>query len=523
MSKLLKGYYLPPSFEDIEEELEFEERELSDTTLLVPKYFGPEIAEKIMSGLRINHDIISKMEVEDIVETYDKVGKKWGEWEDYTKKKIALKYLPELIGYTPEVIDYFQFKTIYQINHKSSKDLVNYLFPMEVFIKFTQIPDTKTWIRAFASILDLIRLRRIMKNELKELKIITYITPKNVPGIIESLGIFLANIVKSTIMVKAPMVQPLFACLYAESIAEESPDLGESIAVVPWKGGNKDLERVIYSHSDVLSVVGSNRTIKIIRKDVDKLNREGYDIKGCYHGRKCGLDVVSIEFLMDEDTARKVATLMALDGVGYEGFMCASPVLGFFVEAGGRINGIQFAKLLAEASLEVSKLIPQSDYFQLNRCFRLAEMMLESIPDRQIFHGQNDEYTVIYEPKFELNPIGQNRLHRVFEIPELDFLIRKIRSRRKYLQTIGIAVPNERLFGQKIAEKLGKAGLSSLRVVGSACIARLGETWDGNYPIYEFYIPDFVHWSSINAADVTEEISRLYENYKELQVKGVFG
>jgi len=57
MSKILKGYYLPPSFEDIENELEFEERELLDATLLVPKYFGPEIAEKIVLRLKGNHDI----------------------------------------------------------------------------------------------------------------------------------------------------------------------------------------------------------------------------------------------------------------------------------------------------------------------------------------------------------------------------------------------------------------------------------------------------------------------------------
>jgi len=522
MTKTLKGYYLPPSFEDIENELEFEERELLDATILVPKYFGPEIAEKIVIRLKNNHEKIKNIDVNDIAEIYDAVGKKWSKMSKYPKKDIALKYLPELTDYSPEIIEYYQFNTIYQINNARSKNLVNYRFPSEVFTKFIQIPETKTWIRAYAGLIAKLRLKRIMSSGLRELKLITYITPKNVPGIIEAFGIFLGNIVKSTILVKTPFEQPLFAPLYAESVKEISPALGETIVVVPWKGGHKELEKVIYSYSEVVSVVSSNRTIQIIRKDIQKLNKKGYDIKGCYHGDKFGLEVVSKEYLMDEITARKVAALMALDCAAYEGYMCASPVFGVFVEVGGKINGSQFAKIFAEESSKVSKIIPQKERFRKNRELRLSEILANPKPNREIFHDSNKGSSVIYEPIFELMPIGQDRLHRIFEIPKIEFLIHKIKSWKTYLQTIGIAIPNERLFEQKIAEKLGKVGFSSLRIVGSACIPRLGETWDGNYPIYEYYIPDFIHWESINTANITEEISRLYVQYEKLVTNGVF-
>ncbi|MEE9409825.1 MAG: acyl-CoA reductase, partial [Candidatus Heimdallarchaeota archaeon] len=105
---------------------------------------------------------------------------------------------------------------------------------------------------------------------------------------------------------------------------------------------------------------------------------------------------------------------------------------------------------------------------------------------------------------------------------KIEFVIHKIRPWKAYLQTIGIAIPNERLFEQKIAKKLGKVGFSSPRVVGSVCIPRLGETWDGNYPIYEYYIPDFIHWESINTANISDEISRLYVQYDKLVTNGVF-
>ena len=52
-------------------------------------------------------------------------------------------------------------------------------------------------------------------------------------------------------------------------------------------------------------------------------------------------------------------------------------------------------------------------------------------------------------------------------------------------------------------------------------IPRLGEIWDGKYPIYEYYIPDIIQWESINTADISEEISKLYDQYEELVTHGV--
>ncbi|NPD89971.1 MAG: hypothetical protein HGN29_14760 [Asgard group archaeon] len=522
MTKKLKGYYLPPSLEDLENELDFEERELLDSKLIVPKYFSSKIAEKIVRRLRNNQEEIKNLDVNEIAKIYDIVGKNWGKKSDYPKKAIALKYLPELTDYSPEIIEYYQFSCINEINKAISKDLVNYRFPSEVFSRFIQIPETETWIRAYASIINQLRLKRTMKSGFGELKLISYITPKNVPGIIETFGIFLGNIIQSAVLIKTPYDQPLFAPLYAESVKEISPTLGETIAVVPWKGGHKELEKVIYSHSDVVSVVSSNRTIQIISKDIQKLNKEGCNIKGCYHGQKFGLELVSKEFLRDEIIARKVAALIALDGAAYEGYMCSSPVLGIFIEAGGRISVSQFAQILVEESSKVSLIIPQNESFRKNRELQLIKLLSNPETNRKIFHDKNSDSIVVYEPKFELKPIGQNRLHRVFEIPKIRFLIRKITRWKKYLQTIGIAIPNERLFEQKIAEKLGRVGFSSLRVVGSACIPRLGETWDDNYPIYEYYIPDLIHWVSINAGNVSDEISRLYVLYSKLVANGVF-
>jgi hypothetical protein len=74
-------------------------------------------------------------------------------------------------------------------------------------------------------------------------------------------------------------------------------------------------------------------------------------------------------------------------------------------------------------------------------------------------------------------------------------------------QTAGIAIPDSRLID--LADSLGKAGISSLRVTGTMMLPRLGEAWDGNMPVFEYYIPDAARWVSINAISVDREIGQL--------------
>ena len=91
---------------------------------------------------------------------------------------------------------------------------------------------------------------------------------------------------------------------------------------------------------------------------------------------------------------------------------------------------------------------------------------------------------------------------------------------KEYLQTAGVALGNNRI--QKIAELMGKTGFSNIRVAGTVALPRLGEAWDGNYPIYEFYIPDSIQWTSINAVDFENEIKELIKIKNQVITKGVF-
>mgnify|MGYP000887010063 FL=1 len=511
----LKGYYLPKSLKSIEKEMEFSEKKVNNYSLLLPN-INQENIKEIVTDLKENRKkYLADMPVSNIARIYGDVSRTWSD-NKYEKKKIALKLLPLLTNLSPELIEFYQFRSIYKIDEKTINFLSNLNLPPEVFKNFTSIEGANTFVRAYAGFRDKIALKKISQYN-KELELVTYITPSNVPGFIESLGIFIASIVKASGLIKTPSVQPLFAPLFAESVAEKSKEIGETIAVVPWTGGDQSIEDVIFRNSDVVSVVSSTQTAMSVKNRIDELNREGKSIKGCYHGGKFGIELIGREM-----ATKEVAGLVAIDGIGYEGYMCGSPAFGFFVEEGGELSPPEFAEALAQEMEKISKSIPQTNFFRKLREVKIGEIISRPEFDggQRIFPSSEHNFAVIYESNFNLNPIGQNRLIRVFGVKNLEDVIDKIKPWKEYLQTAGVAIGNNRL--QRLSELMGKTGFSNIRVAGTVALPRLGEAWDGNYPVYEFFIPDSIHWVSINAIDFEKEINELVKVKNELTKGGVF-
>lgn len=511
----LKGYYLPKSLKSLEKEMEFSEKRVNDYNLLLPN-INQENIKEIVTGLKENRKkYLADMPFPEIAKAYGEVSRTWSD-NKYEKKKIALELLPALTNLSPELIEFYQFRSIYKIDEKTINFLSNLNLPSEVFKTFTSIDGANTFVRAYAGFRDKIALKKISQYD-KELELVTYITPSNVPGFIESLGIFIASIVKAAGLIKTPSVQPLFAPLYAESVAEKSKEIGETIAVVPWAGGDQSIESIIFRNSNVVSVVSSTQTAMSVKNRIDELNRNGNSIKGCYHGGKFGIELIGKEM-----ANRNVAGLAAIDGIGYEGYMCGSPAFGFFVEEGGELSPIEFAEALAGEMEKISRSIPQTNFFRKLREVKIGEIISRPEFDggQRIFPSSEHNFAVIYESNFNLNPIGQNRLIRVFGVKSLEEVIEKIKPWKEYLQTAGVAIGNDRL--QKISELMGKTGFSNIRVAGTVALPRLGEAWDGNYPVYEFFIPDKVHWASINAIDFENEIKELTKIKNQVIKDGVF-
>jgi len=268
--------------------------------------------------------------------------------------------------------------------------------------------------------------------------------------------------------------------------------------------------------SDVISVVSSADTVRAIKASVSHGNKSGRSPKICYHGGKFGFDLIARDFV-DKD----VASLAAIDGIGYEGYMCASPALGYFVEKGGPVSPEKFAGFLAEEAGNLSSVLPQTKYFRRLRERKIAELLAgQNSEGRKIFTSPEQDFAVVYEPVPSMKPIGQDRLFRVMPVNDIEDVIPMLKPWKEYLQTAGIAVNDVRL--KSLGEKLGIAGISSIRCVGTVPLPVPGEAWDGYLPVFEYYLPDAIHWVSINTTAIEAEIGKRKVATANLKNNGAF-
>lgn len=507
---LLKAFYLPQSLNGLEDDFEFRELEADGYRILYPK-ISPEQMKRIAETIKNTaKSVYENKDLEYLAEVIQRVRDLWMK-PDYEKRKIALEILPKLTGLSKEVIIYYQFGTIRKMDKNAVKFLADLKFDEKVLEKFILLEGANVWLRGYASFMNKLKLRKATKN-LRRPKLVTFITPSNVPGLIEALGVLLGVVSRTGMIIKTPSKQPVFGPMFAESLSEIDKELGETIAVLPWKGGDRNIEDVLFRESDAVSVIGSTETALSVKRRVDELRKRGYGIKGCYHGGRFGLSVIAKEYVK-----REVAALSVIDGIGYEGYMCSSPAFGFFVEDDGTGLARKFAEYMAEEAEWITKIIPQSDLFRKYREQDLPKYLsLEAMGKIEVFLPENNGCTVIFDPEPKLVPDGQNRLLKVYPIKSIFDIVQMLKPWKEYLQTIGVAVPNEKLF--EFADKVARLGVSNLRVVGTVTLPRLGESWDGNYPVLEFMLDeDYVHWVSINAKDIDAEIEKLSNNLEALR------
>jgi hypothetical protein len=500
MAETLKGYYLPPSLADVEQKLEMEERPLGDARLLVPR-LKPEDAYAIACTLRENRAKIAAMPLATISDAYDRA---IGLWKDNTRpeKQAVLKYLPALTNQSPEMIERFHFGALSRIDRRVIEAYLALRLDDNVFKRFIPFEGTGTYLKGYAGMMGRIRLKLNIATP-EGVNLVTFMAPSGAAGYLECLGMLLGIMARASTVIKTDPGQPLFAPLFARSLAAANPDIGETVAVLPWQGGDLPIEDALFRQSDAVSVMGDTAATKAVERRINEMNQKHtLKIKGCYHGGSFGLGLIA-----KEHANREVARLAAIDGVGYEGHICASPALGFFVERGGKLSPEQFAEALAEEAGRLSQAIPQMPSYRAAREKKMAEILATPDNGRRVITAPGQDFAVIYEQKPSMKPAGQDRLFRVMPVEHIEDVIPLLKPLGGSLQTVGIAVPDSRLID--LADRLGKAGVSSLRVTGTMTQPKLGEAWDGNMPVFEYYLSDAARWVSVNAISVDREIGQL--------------
>jgi hypothetical protein len=105
-----------------------------------------------------------------------------------------------------------------------------------------------------------------------------------------------------------------------------------------------------------------------------------------------------------------------------------------------------------------------------------------------------DETTDPPEPSPQFRAITVKPVNTIEEIPEL------VRPFHRFLQTIGVAIPLERLL--PFADAMGACGATNIRVLGEMTLQTSWEPWDGRFPLEELLRDDGSSWVSISFQDM---------------------
>jgi hypothetical protein len=138
---------------------------------------------------------------------------------------------------------------------------------------------------------------------------------------------------------------------FAESLAQERPELGERIDATAWNGADDATSRSHLALADTVVAFGGSDALRELRAHLKA------DALFVPFGHRTSLGYVERESLVDTDTAREVARGIARDALLYDGDGCLS-LHAAFVERGGVVDPHAFARIVRDAFDEAAFEFP---------------------------------------------------------------------------------------------------------------------------------------------------------------------
>lgn len=317
----------------------------------------------------------------------------------------------------------------------------------------------------------------------------------SVPGVGVS-ALARSLLIKGPTLLKPGRGDRILPELFARALRESDPPLGDALAVTYWPGGSEELEDVALAGADVVTVYGSDETVRAVRRRVPVAAR-----LVAYHHR-FSMGLVGREALVPgavERVVSDVARAVAL--FNRRGCVCPQLV---WIEEGGALGPERFAEELARALADLETTLP-SGPLGTDEAARLQQVrgtweLLEGTGALAVRHGGPSPWTVVLErdrpavrgrtevpgtPSVGLTAPG--RSVRLLSVADLGAVPSLIGSLGGHLQTVGVAGVGSRL--EALAAELGRVGAS--RVAPFATVPFPPAWWhhDGRGPLL-----DLVRW-----------------------------
>jgi len=254
--------------------------------------------------------------------------------------------------------------------------------------------------------------------------LVAHVLASNVPGLALP-AIALACLTGAAALVKSGRADTQSAPAFRRALADVDPELAETVVATYWPGGDPAYEPLL-QRADVVVATGRDATIAAL---AGHLRRPpiGY-------GSRLSIAAVGREAL---DDAAAVAAALAQDVALYEQRGCLS-AHAVYVEDGGAVSSLAFARLLADALDALAVRLPPAPASVEERAVRRG-FVLEAEWERGGGARVGAGGTVIHHARPALRPACGLRTVRVHPMPALAALPEVLP--RDVVECVGIAAP----------------------------------------------------------------------------------
>ena len=497
MGRIVECYFWNPNL-GLEDNLEFSYDDVGNGIELKKPVFTTDALEKIINSIKQSrNDYLLKIDIPTVFDAIEKVTNRWMD-PNYKGRQIAREVLPTVTGFSLEMLESWGFDHFMGILKKHNLPLSGKLKP-ENYKDFSDYSDGL--VKAYGE--------QNVSHSNYDPEIIGHICAGNILGI-AAFEMILDKLIDAATWIKVPTEEPVFGALYAKSIEEVDPQLAYSIAILPFAGGDKKVRDFLFSKSDIVRATGGEQARISLSELAEKHN---IPISGHWH--KFSFITLAREYM--DERASQVAELVSLDVTAWDQQGCFSPQ-EIFVETGGEVDPLQFAELLAEEMETTSIALPKGvnsgkmqvldGYHQ----YLKKEMMGEPV---KIFPSATHQWLVIYDGTTEnIEPSPLFRVIRVKPVEDIMLIPKLVKPLGQFLQTVGVAIPNERLI--PFANAIGEVGATNIRAISSMTLQKPWEPWDGRFPLHELFEHDNIRWVSISTRDIDQEIETALERKRSL-------
>jgi len=427
------------------------------------------IMQEILRTARAKTPLIRETPVVKLASVLDLVSRRLADPDEPVRKEI-MAVMPGLISFSPEMIA-AGLEAICEILRYESL-----MKRLAVDLDDAGYLDAFTWHERFRGFV------RAMPQG-----VVSHVSAGNV--FVSAVDTLVQGIMtKNVNILKMSSFDPVFPLLFAKLLKECDPEgvVYPYLALVPFKGGDVEVEQLIKEASDVVIVYGGKEVVELYRQG------RGLHTKEVEYGPKYSLVVLDREALAASDNDA-VAYQVAKDFTMWEQAACSSPH-SVFIQ--GEEPARRFAASLQKAFERLAREYPfprinVDEQTEITRTRELARVECALGNAELIIPGIGDQsWTIIMEMQARFRVSCQHRTAYVITVTDDQELFDALAGYGTFIQSVGVLADSRRLF--ELSDRLVGLGADRITEIGWMHRRKHGTPHDGTRGLAEL-----VRWVSI--------------------------